>query len=60
MPEDYERKLYSMADFCSQHAVDSVPDPYYGGAQGFDHVLDLLDDACTGLLAHIQGAAQTA
>jgi hypothetical protein len=27
--------------------------PYYGGAQGFETVLDLLDDACTGLLAKI-------
>jgi len=28
-----------------------VPDPYYGGADGFDKVLDLLEDACEGLLA---------
>jgi protein-tyrosine phosphatase len=28
--------------------------PYYGGPQGFETVLDLLDDACTGLLRHIQ------
>jgi protein-tyrosine phosphatase len=27
-----------------------VPDPYYGGPQGFEQVLDLLDDACRGLL----------
>ena len=27
-----------------------VPDPYYGGEQGFEHVLDLLEDACEGLL----------
>ncbi|NDC35375.1 MAG: low molecular weight phosphotyrosine protein phosphatase, partial [Synechococcaceae bacterium WB9_2_112] len=27
-----------------------VPDPYYGGPQGFEHVLDLLEDACAGLL----------
>ena len=27
-----------------------VPDPYYGGAHGFEHVLDLLEDACKGLL----------
>lgn len=30
--------------------VSEVPDPYYGGAQGFEHVLDLLEDACAGLL----------
>jgi protein-tyrosine phosphatase len=30
-----------------------VPDPYYGAAEGFDHVLDLLEDACDGLLDHL-------
>lgn len=54
VPEDYETKLLSMATFCKKHNVDSVPDPYYGGASGFDKVLDLLDDACTGLLEHIE------
>ncbi len=31
-----------------------VPDPYYGGERGFDHVLDLLEAACEGLLAQIR------
>jgi protein-tyrosine phosphatase len=31
-----------------------VPDPYYGGADGFDHVLDLVDAACRGLLDHLR------
>jgi len=30
-----------------------VPDPYYGGAAGFERVLDLLEDASQGLLDHI-------
>jgi protein-tyrosine phosphatase len=30
-----------------------VPDPYYGGAEGFEHVLDLLEDACAELLKAI-------
>ncbi len=30
---------------------DTVPDPYFGGRQGFELVLDLLEDACEGLLA---------
>lgn len=54
VPEDYESKLFSMATFCSHHDVQSVPDPYYGGPQGFEKVLDLLDDACAGLLSHIR------
>jgi protein-tyrosine phosphatase len=35
-------------------AARDVPDPYYGGPQGFDLVLDLIDDACDGLLEHLQ------
>ena len=34
----------------------AVPDPYYGGADGFDLVLDLVDAACRGLLAHLREA----
>jgi protein-tyrosine phosphatase len=32
--------------------AEEVPDPYYGGPEGFEHVLDLLADACAGLLEH--------
>lgn len=35
-----------------------VPDPYYGGADGFDHVLDLCMAACRGFLAHVDEAAR--
>jgi protein-tyrosine phosphatase len=31
-----------------------VPDPYYGGKEGFDHVLDLLERACEGLVAELR------
>jgi protein-tyrosine phosphatase len=57
-PKDYKSKFHSMATFCSEHEASTVPDPYYGGAQGFENVLDLLDDACTGLLKHIQESPQ--
>ena len=33
-----------------------VPDPYFGGARGFEHVLDLVDAACRGLLAELRSA----
>jgi protein-tyrosine phosphatase len=33
-----------------------VPDPYYGGPDGFEHVLDLVQDACEGLLDHVRSA----
>ncbi|MCR8914050.1 low molecular weight phosphotyrosine protein phosphatase [Marinobacter panjinensis] len=39
----------------SEH--DEVPDPYYGGDQGFEHVLDLINEASEGLLRHIREQA---
>ena len=30
-----------------------VPDPYYGGAEGFEHVIDLIEDGTKGLLRHL-------
>lgn len=36
-------------------AVDEVPDPYHGGADGFEQVLDLIEDACQALLVEIKG-----
>lgn len=49
-----EHKIGRMTDYCRQNLADHVPDPYYGGAQGFEHVLDLLEDACEGLLEKLR------
>lgn len=49
-----ERKICRMTDFCCMKQVDYVPDPYYGGASGFENVLDILEDACAGLLEEIR------
>ena len=43
-----------MTDFCTKFKVDYVPDPYYSGHEGFEYVLDILEDACLGLLNFIQ------
>lgn len=43
-------KIVRMADYCTKHTIDYVPDPYYGGDNGFENVLDILEDACGGLL----------
>ena len=43
-----------MTDYCSKENPGSVPDPYYGGEAGFELVLDILEDACEGLLTHIK------
>ncbi|MFM7732869.1 MAG: low molecular weight protein-tyrosine-phosphatase [Cyanobium sp.] len=39
-----------LTNHCRRHDSHEVPDPYYGGEAGFEHVLDLLEDACEGLL----------
>lgn len=49
-----EGKIHSMTEYCTRIAADHVPDPYYGGAQGFENVIDILEDACEGLLAAIK------
>ena len=46
-------KLNLMCEFCTRHDLKEVPDPYYGGEKGFDFVIDLLMDACEGLLDHL-------
>ena len=49
-----EKKIRRMTDYCRTKLVDYVPDPYYGGAQGFETVLDILEDACEGLFEEIR------
>ena len=54
-PPHQGHKLKRLTEFCLRHDSPVVPDPYYGGTQGFEQVLDLVEDACEGLLAHIAG-----
>lgn len=57
-PAQHQHKLHRLTRFCLRHESLSVPDPYYGGAFGFDHVLNLVEDACDGLIQHLQQRAQ--
>ncbi len=52
-PADLQHKIHLMLDFASEHEESQVPDPYYGGARGFDYVLDLVEAASDGILAKI-------
>jgi len=52
--EDDRNKISLMTDYCSDRKCDSVPDPYYGGAAGFELVLNILEDACEGLIRELQ------
>ena len=51
--KDDLKKLYKMTDFSKNYGHTEVPDPYYGGDQGFELVLDLLEDASEGVYKHL-------
>ncbi|WP_395375504.1 low molecular weight protein-tyrosine-phosphatase [Marinicella sp. W31] len=50
--EQHSEKIKLMMSFAHQTDVTEVPDPYYGGSDGFELVLDLLQEAAEGLLNH--------
>ena len=47
-------KVRLFCEFCTVHEETEVPDPYYGGPEGFNKVLDLLEDGCAGVLEHVR------
>ncbi len=49
----YLSKIHRMTDFAVTSAYSEIPDPYYGGDEGFELVLDLLEESCRGLLEKI-------
>ena len=53
-PPQYAAKVRRLTEFCLTHDASVVPDPYHGGADAFDEVLDLVEDACDGLLRHVR------
>jgi low molecular weight protein-tyrosine phosphatase len=58
-PRGSESKLHLLRSFDAGSPPGAgVPDPYYGGEQGFEHVLDLCEAACRGLLGDIQQRLQ--
>jgi len=50
----HAHKVRLLLEF-SASELDQVPDPYYGGEHGFNQVIDLIDDACEGLIADLLG-----
>lgn len=53
-PSGLEDKLSLFLDFSKEYSENQVPDPYYGGDQGFNHVFDLVESASRGLLEDIK------
>ena len=50
----HRAEVRRMTDFSVRFDETEVPDPYYSGADGFEYVLDLLEDACEGLLRYVE------
>lgn len=46
-------RVVRMIDYCEEHEVPEVPDPYYGGESGFHQVIDILEDSCGNLLRRL-------
>ena len=57
-PSDLRKRLRRLTEFIPHShplaGAQVVPDPYYGGPAGFEHVLDLVEASCDGLVAHLQ------
>ena len=53
-PRDAVCHLGLFLQYAKRHDEREVPDPYYGGADGFERVLDMVEDAAEGLLGHIR------
>jgi protein-tyrosine phosphatase len=53
-PQEQTHKLKRFMEFHADPAMREVPDPYYGGAQGFEAVLDMVEEAAQGLLSHLR------
>jgi len=55
VPPLYRERLHLLMSFSPLQALQSeVPDPYYGGEQGFERVLDLIEEAIDGLLVDLE------
>jgi protein-tyrosine phosphatase len=53
-PPQHKAKLRRLMEFAPQLGLEEVADPYYGGEGGFEAVLDHIEAACEGLLAHVR------
>lgn len=52
--EEEKKKIYLLSDFFKAYkGQNTIPDPYYGNTHDFDFALDLIEDACAGLLEYL-------
>ncbi|HEX6572170.1 MAG TPA: low molecular weight protein-tyrosine-phosphatase [Steroidobacteraceae bacterium] len=53
-PPQYRSRVRLLLEFAANVGREDVPDPYYGGAKGFEEVLDLLEEAAAGVLEEVR------
>jgi len=53
-PKEQRDRLGLFLEYASRYREREVPDPYYGGEDGFERVLDMVEDGAAGLLLHIR------
>lgn len=57
-PVQHAHKIRGLAEFLQTTQASVIPDPYYGGDQGFEHVLDLIEEASEGLMKFMMQKAK--
>lgn len=53
-PPRYQHKLHYFTEYCSSQVSQDVPDPFYGQPRDFEHVLDVIEDGCEGILMDVK------
>jgi protein-tyrosine phosphatase len=59
-PRNARHKIRRFLDFAPHAGTKDVPDPFFGEAEGFDHALDLIEEAARGLLTELLSEEETA
>ncbi len=54
LPQKHRAKPRLLMEYSARYAATEVLDPYYGGLEGFEQVLDMVEEACAGLLVAIK------
>ncbi len=57
-PPEYQHKIKLFLDYAPNAKTNEVPDPYYGGAYGFEQVLDLVEEASIGFINELKTSGE--
>jgi len=57
-PDQHRSRIRLLMEFAPTIEREDVPDPYYGGSNGFEYVLDLAEEASAGLVTHVRSVLE--